>query len=119
MRGPHLRGCDAVGITDPCGIPHPIGACGRLPIGTVVGSWSVLRGTRAKKGMVEIRIRLRLGVERKRHARGVAPRRELDPARSPTRGSRLANGKVIEEYTNWDTFGMMQQLGVVPELAHA
>ena len=33
--------------------------------------------------------------------------------------SRLANGKVVEEYTNWDTFGMMQQLGVVPELAHA
>ncbi|MGH2921728.1 MAG: ester cyclase, partial [Gaiellaceae bacterium] len=33
--------------------------------------------------------------------------------------SRLANGKVIEEYTNWDTFGMMQQLGVVPELARA
>jgi predicted ester cyclase len=33
--------------------------------------------------------------------------------------SRLENGKVIEEYTNWDTFGMMQQLGVVPELAHA
>jgi predicted ester cyclase len=33
--------------------------------------------------------------------------------------SRLANGKVVEEYTNWDTFGMMQRLGVVPELAHA
>ncbi|HVD58831.1 MAG TPA: ester cyclase, partial [Thermoleophilaceae bacterium] len=33
--------------------------------------------------------------------------------------SRLANGKVIEDYTNWDAFGMMQQLGVVPELAHA
>ena len=33
--------------------------------------------------------------------------------------SRLANGKVIEDYTNWDTFGMMQQLGVVPELARA
>jgi predicted ester cyclase len=33
--------------------------------------------------------------------------------------SRLENGKVIEDYTNWDTFGMMQQLGVVPELAHA
>ena len=32
--------------------------------------------------------------------------------------SRLVNGKVIEEYTNWDTFGMMQQLDVVPELAH-
>ena len=33
--------------------------------------------------------------------------------------SRLADGKVIEEYTNWDTFGMMQQLGAVPELAQA
>jgi steroid delta-isomerase-like uncharacterized protein len=33
--------------------------------------------------------------------------------------SRIANGKVVEEYTNWDTFGMMQKLGVVPELAHA
>jgi steroid delta-isomerase-like uncharacterized protein len=33
--------------------------------------------------------------------------------------SRVANGKVIEEYTNWDTFGMMQQLGVVTEVAHA
>src|SRR5205823_5813759 len=33
--------------------------------------------------------------------------------------SRLANGKVVEEYTNWDTFGMMQQLGAVPGLAHA
>ena len=33
--------------------------------------------------------------------------------------SRLENGTVIEEYTNWDTFGMMQQLGAVPELAHA
>ena len=33
--------------------------------------------------------------------------------------SRLANGKVIEDYTNWDTFGMMQQLGIVPELARA
>jgi len=33
--------------------------------------------------------------------------------------SRLSNGKVVEEYTNWDTFGMMQRLGVVPELAHA
>jgi predicted ester cyclase len=33
--------------------------------------------------------------------------------------SRIANGKVVEQYTNWDTFGMMQKLGVVPELAHA
>lgn len=30
-----------------------------------------------------------------------------------------SNGKVIEEYTNWDMFGMMQQLGAVAELAHA
>jgi predicted ester cyclase len=33
--------------------------------------------------------------------------------------SRIANGKVVEEYTNWVTFGMLQKLGVVPELAHA
>jgi hypothetical protein len=33
--------------------------------------------------------------------------------------SRFANGKVIEEYTNWHAFGMMQQHGVVPELADA
>ena len=33
--------------------------------------------------------------------------------------SRLANGKVVEEYTNWDTLGMMDQLGVIPEPAHA
>ena len=28
---------------------------------------------------------------------------------------RLANGKVEESWTNWDTMGMMQQLGVVPQ----
>jgi steroid delta-isomerase-like uncharacterized protein len=33
--------------------------------------------------------------------------------------SRLKNGKVIEEWSNWDTLGMLQQLGVVPELAGA
>jgi steroid delta-isomerase-like uncharacterized protein len=33
--------------------------------------------------------------------------------------SRLAGGKVVEEFQNWDTFGMMQQLGAVPALAHA
>jgi hypothetical protein len=31
----------------------------------------------------------------------------------------VVSTKVIEEYTSWDTFGMMEQLGVVPELAHA
>ena len=32
--------------------------------------------------------------------------------------SRLEGGKIVEEYQNWDTFGMMQQLGAVPALAH-
>ena len=27
---------------------------------------------------------------------------------------RYANGKVVEEWSNWDTLGMMQQLGVIP-----
>ncbi len=33
--------------------------------------------------------------------------------------SRLENDKIVEEHQNWDTFGMMQQLGAVPALAHA
>jgi steroid delta-isomerase-like uncharacterized protein len=32
---------------------------------------------------------------------------------------RFEDGKVAEGWTNWDTLGMMQQLGVVPEPAHA
>jgi steroid delta-isomerase-like uncharacterized protein len=31
--------------------------------------------------------------------------------------SRVSNGKIVEEWTNWDTLGMLQQLGVVPSLA--
>jgi steroid delta-isomerase-like uncharacterized protein len=31
--------------------------------------------------------------------------------------SRLSNGKMVEGWVNWDALGMMQQLGVVPELA--
>jgi len=31
--------------------------------------------------------------------------------------SRLEGGKIVEEFLNWDTFGMMQQLGAVPALA--
>jgi steroid delta-isomerase-like uncharacterized protein len=33
--------------------------------------------------------------------------------------SRLKGGKIVEEFQNWDNFGMMQQLGAIPELAHA
>lgn len=28
--------------------------------------------------------------------------------------SRFANGKWAEDYVNWDTFGMLRQLGVIP-----
>ena len=31
--------------------------------------------------------------------------------------ARLLNGKLAESHVNWDALGMMQQLGVVPELA--
>jgi steroid delta-isomerase-like uncharacterized protein len=33
--------------------------------------------------------------------------------------SRLEGGKIVEEFQNWDTLGMLQQLGAVPELAYA
>jgi len=33
--------------------------------------------------------------------------------------ARFANGKMVEGYVNWDTLGLMQQLGVVPELGKA
>jgi steroid delta-isomerase-like uncharacterized protein len=29
------------------------------------------------------------------------------------------NGKMVEGWVNWDTFGLMQQLGLVPEIAKA
>jgi steroid delta-isomerase-like uncharacterized protein len=31
--------------------------------------------------------------------------------------SRVANGKLAEDYANWDTIGLFQQLGVVPQLS--
>ncbi|MCB9079463.1 MAG: ester cyclase [Anaerolineaceae bacterium] len=31
--------------------------------------------------------------------------------------SRFANGKWAEDYVNWDTLGMLQQIGVVPVMA--
>jgi len=33
--------------------------------------------------------------------------------------SKLENGKIVEEFQNWDTFGLMQQLGAVPAMAVA
>ena len=33
--------------------------------------------------------------------------------------ARFANGKVAEGWVNWDALGLMQQLGVVPELGRA
>jgi len=30
--------------------------------------------------------------------------------------SRIAGGKIVEETTNWDTLGMLQQLGVIPPM---
>jgi hypothetical protein len=31
--------------------------------------------------------------------------------------ARFTGGKMVEGYINWDALGLMQQLGVVPELA--
>ena len=33
--------------------------------------------------------------------------------------ARFANGKMAEGWVNWDALGLMQQLGVVPELGKA
>jgi len=33
--------------------------------------------------------------------------------------ARFTNGKMFEGYVNWDALGLMQQLGVVPELGKA
>jgi steroid delta-isomerase-like uncharacterized protein len=33
--------------------------------------------------------------------------------------ARIANGKMAEGWVNWDSLGLMQQLGVVPELGKA
>ncbi len=32
--------------------------------------------------------------------------------------ARVSNGKMVEGYINWDALGLMQQLGVVPQLAN-
>lgn len=33
--------------------------------------------------------------------------------------SKLEGGMVVEEWTTWDTFGMLVQLGAIPEPARA
>jgi predicted ester cyclase len=33
--------------------------------------------------------------------------------------ARFAGGKMVEGFVNWDALGLMQQLGVVPELGKA
>jgi hypothetical protein len=32
---------------------------------------------------------------------------------------RMAGGKIVESWNCWDTLGMLQQLGVVPQLGQA
>ena len=32
---------------------------------------------------------------------------------------KIKDGKIVESWNNWDTLGLMQQLGVVPALATA
>ena len=32
---------------------------------------------------------------------------------------RFSGGKIVESWDNWDTYGLMQQLGVVPQMAQA
>lgn len=33
--------------------------------------------------------------------------------------AQIANGKMVEGWINWDALGLMQQLGVVPEVGKA
>jgi steroid delta-isomerase-like uncharacterized protein len=49
---------------------------------------------------------------------GIAPTRKQVTV-SGLSFSKLENGKLVEDYSNWDTLGMMQQLGAVPAMATA
>ncbi len=49
---------------------------------------------------------------------GIAPTRKQATVWGITM-SRLRGGKVVEEWTNWDTLGLLQQLGAAPQLAQA
>jgi predicted ester cyclase len=49
---------------------------------------------------------------------GIAPTRKQVTV-SGLSISKLKNGKLVEDYSNWDTLGMLQQLGAVPAMATA
>jgi predicted ester cyclase len=49
---------------------------------------------------------------------GIAPTRKQVTVSGIT-FSKLKNGKVFEEWSNWDTLGMLQQIGAVPAMATA
>ena len=49
---------------------------------------------------------------------GIAPTRKQATVQGIT-FTRFKNGKVVEEWNNWDTLGMLQQLGAVPAMAGA
>jgi steroid delta-isomerase-like uncharacterized protein len=49
---------------------------------------------------------------------GIAPTRKQVTV-SGISFSRFKNGKLVEDWSNWDTFGMLQQVGAVPAMAAA
>jgi steroid delta-isomerase-like uncharacterized protein len=49
---------------------------------------------------------------------GIAPTGKKTTATGITI-DRIDGGKIVESWTNWDTLGLLQQLGVAPELATA
>ena len=55
------------------------------------------------------------------HARRRSRRHRRRPAVSATTGgisvARIVDGKIVEDYTQWDALGLMTQLGVVPAMA--
>jgi hypothetical protein len=51
------------------------------------------------------------------YARASTPKPAQPPARHLEPAFWNPSGKIVEEFQNWDTFGMMQQLGAVPALA--
>lgn len=46
---------------------------------------------------------------------GVAPTGKMGTVTGIT-FSRVSGGKIMEDWTNWDTLGLMQQLGAVPQM---